>query len=485
MRQGFLKIAFFAILFLCLAVFAVLLHLSVFPFLIFCFSVGFFLLCRENEFLGLLAVVFLLPFFLVFPDIVGKNFFGFQDFLVLVLAIEFFSSRFLAKEIAIEKTGLFTVFCVFFLAYLASSAIVLSAAVYSGGFTGISAPVAVSKVLPRLFAVGEWLVFFFACFSIIKSREQLEKALSVMLVVFFLASAFAVLQYNFNVLGTEKADFSGISVGSVLGISSLHAQRVLSFLGGQNTLGFYCLLMLPLAFAFFLLKKGAKKIFFLLAFVAGFFALYYSGSRGAFSGFILQAVLIVGFVASDFFSLPKKRLVKAISFSMVLLLVFLVFFFAFQDKLSFLGRSIDFENEWSSRIRVSAIWPFAITLALQNPVFGIGPGLYSSFFAKARNSIDLTSVTPWFVASHSHNLFLEIALDAGLLGLAFFAIILVKLFLELSKKSFAGEKQKSVIAVFLIISFIGFFAASLFDYSFAVQGIALLFWCLVAISFRL
>ena len=85
--------------------------------------------------------------------------------------------------------------------------------------------------------------------------------------------------------------------------------------------------------------------------------------------------------------------------------------------------------------------------------------------------------------SHAHNLYLNIAAERGVLGLAAFVAVIVALFRSLAKAlRGAPIGVYRVLSAGLIASFVGFFAHSLFDATYYDYKILLLFWILVGVS---
>jgi putative inorganic carbon (HCO3(-)) transporter len=66
------------------------------------------------------------------------------------------------------------------------------------------------------------------------------------------------------------------------------------------------------------------------------------------------------------------------------------------------------------------IWIFAIGMILRSPLVGIGLGAYPQVAAT-----QLSGILTGPALSHAHNIFLQVALDTGLIGLAAFIGLLV------------------------------------------------------------
>jgi O-antigen ligase len=116
------------------------------------------------------------------------------------------------------------------------------------------------------------------------------------------------------------------------------------------------------------------------------------------------------------------------------------------------------------------IWGPAVQIFADHFVLGIGVGNFAHVIGDRS-------------LSHAHNLFLNIAAERGVLGLAAFGIVIAALFRTLATafRRTAGTASR-VLSAGLIASFVGFFAHSLFDATYYDYKILLLFWLLVGVS---
>jgi len=73
------------------------------------------------------------------------------------------------------------------------------------------------------------------------------------------------------------------------------------------------------------------------------------------------------------------------------------------------------ESAWLSLLRRLGIWQLSLQLVLQNPLLGVGLGMYEQAFRDAFPALPL--INGRSVPPHAHNLFVQLALDLGLPGL--------------------------------------------------------------------
>lgn len=158
-----------------------------------------------------------------------------------------------------------------------------------------------------------------------------------------------------------------------------------------------------------------------------FLAVYFSYTRGALLG------LLVGIPLSLFFfkkSLGKIMLLGSIVIVSIIVAVALS---GGSQKSRFLMSA---QNS-SNTIRLSQ-YEAAWKLFLENPVLGAGPNQFRYQVERVKKQYSIAH--PEFVAEHSHNVFLEILANTGLLGLLFFVGWLILWAKEVFKGS-SLEKQ--------------------------------------------
>lgn len=103
-----------------------------------------------------------------------------------------------------------------------------------------------------------------------------------------------------------------------------------------------------------------------------------------------------------------------------------------------------------------------------NPVAGVGAGNFGAHYPSYANMVGLTSLdfTPMGVRQYPHNLYLEMAIETGVLGLATFggAMLLALAGLWRARRTLLarGEEGNAALATALAFAIIGYLIASLF-----------------------
>lgn len=246
--------------------------------------------------------------------------------------------------------------------------------------------------------------------------------------------------------------------------------RSFSSLGQPNSLGLFLILVLPIAFYLFKSKKGfLNKGFYLLIVACQLVALFFSGSRSAWLGFVVGLFF---YLVISYFKNNKKIFYTSF---LVFLLLFLILFFLSNDFKQRVLSSFNF-NSGSTASR-SLLWPKAFEAFLERP-FGYGlenqREALISYYEKDWGKFNVVNV----VFDRSHNVFLDILLTLGIVGFIFFIFLvfqLTKLLLRNINKS--DDKELSIV---LFSSFLACFV--FLQFNFLSLTTTILFLVLLSIS---
>lgn len=261
-----------------------------------------------------------------------------------------------------------------------------------------------------------WMAMLCAYLSIstiLTNRRRVEAMLFALSTVVGILGILACLQYGMIAFGGKDVNFSmawyeidralydrfpfKMDLGSGL-------NRSCATFTNPNLLGQFMTLSIPLVAAYgFSGRRSAAKVLsrvWLLFAVAG---LLLSFSRGAYLA--LGAVAIVMCIANI------RRLVPILTVlaSVVMLIPDTVYM-----RLTSLGDAAD-----NSILERFELWGIAMQLFLEAPLFGHGIGVSTTFEALQNAG---------YYNAHMHNLFLQILVEGGVLGLLLLLFILWKLF---------------------------------------------------------
>jgi O-antigen ligase len=232
-----------------------------------------------------------------------------------------------------------------------------------------------------------------------------------------------------------------------------------------NLFAGYLVLVIPLALAAGLAARWRWAPLF-----AGFFmlllgaALVATLSRGGWLG------LIVG-VATMTLLLPgRRRLILAVASGVVVILLVGGLAGPVADRLGGSGAGSPLQT-FLDRV---PIWSTAWSMFVQHPIFGLGLNNFGNYIGAFDPSLDV---------NQAHDLFLNILVERGVLGISAFAIFLVVLFRTLGRTlRLAATPTYRVLAVGVMASFTAFLADSLFDVAYYDYKILLLFWLLAGVA---
>ena len=298
---------------------------------------------------------------------------------------------------------------------------------------------------------------YFLIINLIENKKQLQNLLVTFAVSGFFVCVYGICQYVFG-WDTQQAWMDEEMFSDI-------KMRIYSTLGNPNVLGEYILLVLPVAIGLMWTGKGIlPKLTY--AGISGVLlvALILTFSRGCWVGLMVTAAIFVTFVAGKLWGLGLIALpiIPAILPESII------------NRFTSIG---DMEDS-STSYRVY-IWMGTLAMIRDFWISGIGMGTEA-----------FTAVYPFYsyngiVAPHSHNLFLQILVESGILGIAIFGIILC-FFLKrmMTGYQLAGGKGTALATLICAISagVCGFLVQGLFDNCFYNYRVLLVFWQVIGLG---
>lgn len=193
----------------------------------------------------------------------------------------------------------------------------------------------------------------------------------------------------------------------------LYSNRVISTFGQPNFLGAYLVMSLP--FIWFLLKETSRKWKFLvyLSLAIVVLGIFSTLSRSAYLGLLVLS-LIWGFY-------HYRLLLTAITFSIIIFGILATLFpnLVFQEWYRF---KLDSVSKWTAENRLQ-IMEKTSQLISHQPIFGYGWENFSLAFPTVVNVDDFGLKD--IVVDSSHNLFLDLIVQTGLIGLILFILLII------------------------------------------------------------
>lgn len=242
------------------------------------------------------------------------------------------------------------------------------------------------------------ILFSFLLYTVLNSKADIEK---VFLSIYLSAAAVGFISIVYKTIGIVTYD-----------------GRLEAFYSSPNYLAIY--LSLGVFFGFYFLAKSffekaySKKFFahlFLILLVL--FALYFTYSYGAW------LAIFVALFFTIFAIIPQKKILLAGLFFIIAIAIFI-----FQLNTPKFSSLINFSERSSFASRMM-IWDASFLMIKQNSVWGIGPGNFQDSYLALQKYFP--PYLEWAVPQ-PHNVFLAFWLQAGLMGLIGFFLLLFLIF---------------------------------------------------------
>ncbi|WP_160678608.1 O-antigen ligase family protein [Clostridium sp. C8-1-8] len=297
-----------------------------------------------------------------------------------------------------------------------------------------------------------YIIIMFMIDRVFKEKER-ERIIFTILLISFTVSILGIVQY-----------FTGI--GAETHIVSSVRPRVQSTLDNPNTLGaFQVLMFFPLISITRAKNKSVVfKVLSIVTSVMCFINLITSMSRSAMMGFAIGLVLLL--------LLSGKRL-------LLILIPVAGIILAIPSSISRIKQITD-SNQNESRIR---IWNVAIKMIKDQPYIGVGNGNFIVKYPK------YTKLYPQFKEQGvdvfpSHNSYLKIASELGMVGELSFWLIII--FILREAVHFMKNKSQTLTSYFIegfLVGLIPFLFMNCFDNILFVPKVSTFFWIMVAMLF--
>jgi len=286
-------------------------------------------------------------------------------------------------------------------------------------------------------------MLFFLTLNGIKDKKWVHRAFMVMCAAMLIMGYYTTSQVSW---------FSSL-------ISRAKITGTFQFLGPNEVAAFYDVNTIIMLSIYFFMKKGIKKMVFLGLILLNFYCLLFMYSRAAYAATFVGLFLL--------FAVKNKKLL------IPLFLVLIFWQVALPEKAR--ERIMETRNRYGeydeSAARRLSIWDHAIQIFQENPLAGIG---YGSFRTLGLNLGD------------THNIYMKIAAEQGIIGLSIMGILLISFFREgytLYKK---GEDDESKgLGLGFAIAVIVLIINNIFGDRWTYYELAAYFWVYAALVVRL
>ena len=322
-------------------------------------------------------------------------------------------------------------------------------------FSGIISLDMMSSIKIAMLVIS-FMMFYFVIVNSITTKKQLKIMLNIFVIVGALVSLLGIYQYLFagsfaSSSFVDKEMFEDIKT------------RVNGTFDNPNVMGEYLLFVIPIIASLFFSEKGwMKKIFYMGLGGVSIICLALTYSRGCYLGILLALAV--------FLLLINLKWIIAFILGVIAAPAFLPQ--SIINRFSSIGNMADSSTSY----RVS-IWKGAIDMIKDYWYRPIGQG------TTAFNSIYPLYSYSGVGAQHSHNLFLQLLIETGIVGIISFLGIIYKFF----QTVLCGlKKAKDALYKYCFIGFasgmLGFLLQSIFDNTWYNNKIILIFWIFVALA---
>lgn len=319
--------------------------------------------------------------------------------------------------------------------------------------------------LSGLFKYITYICWYFSIKTLLlnSSRKILLYFFSILFLSSIIVSLIGLYQYA---IGVEP-----LATWEDMAQENIHT-RIYSTLGNPNLLCGYLLLIFPIGIVLSTIPKNLLlKALMIFSNLIILLAISLTGSRGGYIGLI--SIIIFGALALFNYFLSKNQKVNKLQ--TIIALVFMIgsiasVFFLFPVVIERLQTLCSLRDHSSNNYRVN-VWLSSLQMLKDNWVFGIGPGNNAFFHAYG------LYMKSGFDALAAYNIFLEIGVETGFLGILIFIFIFIFSFLKLH---FIFFNRNQILGLGIACSLIGLLAHGIFDTVFYRPQLFIPFWFLLA-----
>ena len=296
--------------------------------------------------------------------------------------------------------------------------------------------------------------FYYIIRDQVRTGKTLESIFKIFAVSAALVSFYGILQYVF------KWDTQNAWIDETMFEEA--TMRAYSTLANPNVLGEYLVLALPIIALVFVnfSKTMWQKVVYAVLFILTLICLVLTQSRGCWIGFFVSVVIFVSYF--------KSSLWKFIPF-IVLLLPFVL-----PDTIINRLLSVGDMSDSSTSYRVF-IWLGTLEMLKHFWLGGIGIG--EAAFRSVYPYYSYTGI----VAPHSHNLYLQLIVESGIVNFGVFVVAMLIFIKDMINVQTSGRKY-GIVSTALLSGVAGFLVQSMFDYTFYNYRVMGIFFMVLALG---
>jgi len=331
-----------------------------------------------------------------------------------------------------------------------------------------------------LFLIGPFL--YFIVINNIYREQQINHILIILLILGGIFGIYGALQYN-------GIDFP-------IWAQNVERFRVFGLFGNVNYFAEYLIVPLPIAVSLFLVNKNKiTKILLLIGILAMSTTLMLTFTRSSYLGFGVSLIfMFLLFLLSQGKSFIKNnKKIFIIVLAAIIIMTFLIFVptplnkaDTFISKIKSRISPTTLSQSYSIRRRI-ATWKFTALMIKDHFLMGSGIGTFKyntlKYQAKFFEQGDNRSIYPHGFAEKSHNEYLQLWVELGIIGLLIFIWLLICYFnygIKLLKRIKDDYMQGIIIG--LMGSIVAVLVDSLFGFPLHLVATIVFFWLSIGLT---
>ena len=303
----------------------------------------------------------------------------------------------------------------------------------------------------------------------LKSRKEIQFVVAFLLLGLFLESVLGLAQYKFDrpfvpsiLGGPEKLGY--IRLGEPL-------SRISGTWASYNDFAWYLTFMMPISMS--LLFSGIRRIYKSLCgltLVVGIGALICTLSRAGWSSFVIAALIVL---LLNFSKTKGKTGLNNFTASIAAILITVSIVVTVNPQfLNIVNRRTFGDDYDAARSRIPQM-QVALNIIKTNPLLGVGINNYT----EVMHDYDTTDIKLTSITRHQvHNIFLQIAAEMGIMGLAIFIWLVLMVYKEGLSYIKSSEGTMPGIVVGIIAGTTAFLIHGLVDAASLGNHLFLIFW---------
>jgi len=305
-----------------------------------------------------------------------------------------------------------------------------------------------------------YFLTYFLVVNNTRTRRQLERVLSILLLSFVLVSAFGVFQFFVDIPLTYK-----FNRFVMVNLAKMDGRRLVSTMYSANIFGEYLAFIIALLVGLFMADESSGgKIKKGLLGGLGLFCLVFSYSRGAYIGFSISILSLIPFIR-------RKRLFVGL-FIVATVAFVLISPPAVKGRLK---EIIDLEQTFSKERLQS--YQSAFAMVGDYPFTGIG--IYTTDVVYRKYTLHHLGQRSF---DYIHNIYFEVAVEMGLMSITALILTLVVALKECWKGVLrATDNRLRGLMVGFWMGFVGFAVHQMFDAGLYVGQMGLFFWLMLGL----